>query len=280
MNIALIQMNSGADKAVNLASVERLIQQAMQNAPKGQRPDWVCLPEVFDCMGGSSAHKRSIAESIPDGPAFCLLQRLARDHRIFIHGGSILERDADRLFNTTLIFNREGVNLARYRKIHLFDVTTPDGQSYRESESFGAGDSVITYECEGVRIGCAICYDVRFPALFQALTDQGAQLIALPAAFTLQTGKDHWDVLCRARAIETQTYFCAAAQTGSFTMANGETRYTFGHSMIVDPWGVVIAQASDDPLSQSGGILCAQIDMARVAQVRAQIPVQYHRRLV
>ena len=129
----------------------------------------------------------------------------------------------------------------------------------------------MTYDCEGVTVGCAICYDIRFPALFQALADRGATLIALPAAFTLQTGKDHWEVLCRARAIETETYFLAPAQTGPHTQGN-ETRQTYGHSLIADPWGHVVAKASDGP-----GVVSARIDLAQVAKVRAQIPVAQHR---
>ena len=118
------------------------------------------------------------------------------------------------IHNTSVVFNREGEEIARYRKIHLFDVTTPDGASYKESATVKAGDAVVTYDCEGVTVGCAICYDLRFPDLFQALAEKGAEIIAMPSAFTMQTGKDHWEVLLRARAIETQAYICASAQTG------------------------------------------------------------------
>ena len=134
-----------------------------------------------------------------------------------------------------------------------------------------AGDKVVTYDCEGVTIGCSICYDLRFPALFQALAEKGAQIIALPAAFTLQTGKDHWEVLLRARAIETQTYVCASAQTGSFMVGN-EPRATYGHSLVADPWGHVVAKASDGV-----GLVSTRIDPATVAKVRAMIPVSRHR---
>ena len=154
----------------------------------------------------------------------------------------------------------------------MFDITAPDGTEYKESASFKRGEAVVTYDCEGVTVGCAICYDLRFPALFQALADKGAAVIALPAAFTMQTGKDHWEVLCRARAIETETYFCAAAQTGVFTQGN-ETRQTYGHSLVADPWGHVIARASDGP-----GSVAARIDAERVARVRRMIPVAQHPR--
>jgi nitrilase len=202
-----------------------------------------------------------------------MARELAQKHRIFIHAGSLMERieGDERIHNTSVVFNRQGEEIARYRKIHLFDVTTPDGASYRESATVKAGSAVVTYDCEGVTIGCSICYDLRFPDLFQALARKGAQMIALPAAFTLQTGKDHWEVLLRARAIETQTYVCASAQTGSFTVGN-EQRATYGHSLVADPWGHVVAKASDGI-----GIVSTRIDPAVVAKVRRMIPVAEHR---
>jgi nitrilase len=192
---------------------------------------------------------------------------------VFVHAGSIMERieGGERIHNTSVVFNREGEEIARYRKIHLFDVTTPDGAAYQESATVKAGDAIVTYDCEGVTVGCSICYDLRFPDLFLALAEKGAQVIALPAAFTLQTGKDHWEVLLRARAIETETYVCASAQTGSFTVGN-EQRSTYGHTLVVDPWGHVVAKASDGP-----GIVSTRIDAARIARVRTLIPVAQHR---
>ncbi len=265
MKIALIQMNSTDDKAANLAQAEALIEDVMAH----ERPDWISLPEVFSFMGGTRADKIAAAETFPEGAAYTLMRDLARKHGVHIHAGSMLERIAgeDRLGNTTVAFNRSGDEVARYRKIHMFDVTTPDGQDYRESATMKPGEDVVTYACEGVTIGCAICYDLRFPALFAALVARGAQMIALPSAFTLQTGKDHWDVLCRARAIETQTYFAAAAQTGQFRQGK-ETRATYGHSLLADPWGLVVAKASDGT-----GYVTARIDTARIARVRSQIPV-------
>lgn len=269
MKIALIQMNSVDDKKANLDSAKRLVEQAVEL----ERPDWICLPEVFDFMGGSRKDKLAAAETLPGGPAYALMQGLAREHRVFIHAGSILEKidGEDRIANTTIAFDRAGREAARYRKIHLFDVTTPDGAAYKESATIKAGETIATYECEGLTIGCAICYDLRFPALFQALAKRGAQVIALPAAFTLQTGKDHWETLCRARAIETQSYFCAAAQCGTFR-EGGETRATYGRSLVVDPWGSVVAMASDGP-----GFVSTRIDPDRIRRVRDLIPVAKHR---
>lgn len=270
MKVALIQMNSGSHKAANIAAATALIEKAVAE----ERPDWICLPEVFDFMGGSRAEKFAAAETFPDGPAYSAMRALAKKHRVFIHAGSMLEKiDGDaRVGNTTVVFNRDGDDIARYRKIHMFDITAPDGQQYNESATMKPGDAVVTYDCEGVTVGCSICYDIRFPALFQALMDRGAQMIALPAAFTLQTGKDHWEVLGRARAIETETYFCASAQTGTFTQGN-EVRATYGHSLVVDPWGLVVARASDGV-----GYVAARIDPDRVKKVRAMIPVAQHKR--
>ncbi len=271
MKVSLVQMNSGNDKVANLAAARALIDKAVAE----ENPDWICLPEVFDFIGGSRRDKLEAAEEIPGGPAYSMCQELAAKHRVFIHAGSILEKTNEstdgRLHNTTVVFDRGGKEIARYRKIHMFDITTPDGVSWRESNAFAPGNSVSTYECEGITVGCAICYDLRFPDLFQALAEKGAEMIALPSNFTMQTGKDHWEVLCRARAIETETYFVAAAQTGFYTAGN-ETRQSYGHSLIVDPWGHVVAKASDGV-----GIVSARIDPARVAKVREQIPVAQHK---
>ncbi len=269
MKVSIIQMNSISDKAANITAAEALIERAVRE----ERPDWALLPEFFDWAGGSKADKLANAETFPDGPAYRMARAQAIKHRIFVHAGSIMERieGEERIHNTSVVFNREGEEIARYRKIHLFDVTTPDGASYKESQTVKPGNEVVTYDCEGVTVGCSICYDLRFPDLFQALAEKGAQVIALPAAFTLQTGKDHWETLLRARAIETQTYVCASAQTGSFTAGN-EQRQTYGHSLVADPWGHVVAKASDGI-----GIVSTRIEMAVVERVRRLIPVAQHR---
>lgn len=161
--------------------------------------------------------------------------------------------------------------MARYRKIHMFDITAPDGAQYRESAAFKPGDAVVTYDCEGLTIGCAICYDLRFPYLFQKLAEKGAQIVALPSAFTMVTGKDHWEVLLRARAIESQTYVIAPNQTGAHK-AGHETRVSYGHSLVADPWGHVVARASDGV-----GFVSTRIDPERIRRVRAMIPVASHK---
>ncbi|MBY6243393.1 carbon-nitrogen hydrolase family protein [Methylosinus sp. Sm6] len=269
MKITLIQMNSVSDKAANLAAASALIEQAVRE----ERPDWICLPEVFDFIGGARADKAAAAEALPGGPAYSLCSELARRHGVFIHAGSILEKapGEERLHNTTVAFDRCGEEVARYRKIHMFDITAPDGAQYRESAAFKPGDAVVTYDCDGLTIGCAICYDLRFPYLFQKLAEKGADMIALPSAFTMVTGKDHWEVLLRARAIESQTYLVAPDQTGAHK-AGHETRVSYGHSLVADPWGHVVARASDGV-----GLVSTRIEPERIRKVRAMIPVASHK---
>jgi len=269
MKVSLIQMNSVSDKPANLLAAVGLIERAVAE----ENPDWICLPECFDFLGGDRKDKTAAAESFPDGPAYAAMQALAKKHHVFIHAGSILEKaeGQERIHNTTVVFDRDGREIARYRKIHMFDITAPDGTQYRESAAFAPGEAVVTYPCEEMIVGCSICYDLRFPDLFQALVAKGADMIALPAAFTQQTGKDHWEVLCRARAIETEAYFLAAAQTGAHVVGN-QARQTYGHSLVVDPWGHVTAKASDGV-----GIVSTRIDREMVRKVREQIPVARHK---
>lgn len=268
MKVSLIQMNSISDKPANIAAAAKLVERAVAE----ERPDWICLPECFDFLGGDRKAKMAAAERFPGGPGYCAMQAQAKKHRVYIHGGSILEKpeSGERIHNTTVVFDRTGAEIARYRKIHMFDITAPDGTKYNESAVFAPGNAAVTYRCEDMIVGCSICYDLRFPELYRALVAKGAEMIALPAAFTLQTGKDHWEILCRARAIETQAYFCASAQTGAH-IAGNETRRTYGHSLAVDPWGHVIAHASDGV-----GIVSMRIDRDLVKKIRAQIPVAQH----
>lgn len=277
MRVSVMQMNAGHDKTQNLAQASRLLAAAIEL----DRPAIVALPEMWTCLGGDQATKLREAEELPPpggnepgGPAYEFLRGVARSQRIHVHGGSMAERVGERLFNTTVLFDPEGREIARYRKIHLFDIVTPDGTGYRESASFGSGTEVVTCEADGVRVGLAICYDVRFPELFLALRRAGAELIFLPAAFTLQTGKDHWEVLLRARAIETQCWLAAPASWGRHRDVGGAARDTYGHSLICDPWGAVVARASDGV-----GWATARIDTQLTARVRRDMPVLDHRKL-
>lgn len=270
MKVSLIQMNSISDKAANLATAARLVERAVEL----EKPDWVLLPENFEWSGGTSADKAAAAGTLKSGSQtydFC--SDLARRNRIFVHAGSVYEKiDGEtRLGNTTVVFNREGREVARYRKIHLFDITAPDGTAYLESATIRPGRDIVTYDCEGLTVGCTICYDIRFPELFQAMMARKADVIALPASFTLQTGKDHWEVLLRARAIETECYLLASAQCGSFETPGGR-RFTYGHTLVADPWGHVVARASDGE-----GIVSTRLDPDLIARVRRQIPLAQHK---
>src|SRR3954471_16773110 len=267
MRVCVIQMSSVNDKPANLAQARGLIEQAVRE----DRPDFLLLPEVWAFQGGSPEERRAAAEAIPGGEAYRLLQELAGRHGVVLHGGSFIELGPERLFYTTVVFGREGGEIARYRKLHLFDVVTPDGREYRESALVGRGDKVVTYDAQGIRVGCSICYDLRFGELYRRLAVEGAQLLTIPAAFTLQTGKDHWEILLRARAIETQCFVAAAAQVGAYPTGK-DVRQNWGHSMILDPWGKVLVQVPERP-----GFATARLDLEHLARVREMLPVGQHR---
>lgn len=264
MKVSLIQMNSQDDKSANLKAATALIEQAVAL----DKPDLIVLPEYYAFLSASPEAMRDSAETFPNGESYRLMSGLAEKHGVTIHAGSVAERDGDDFYNATLVFNAQGKQIAHYRKIHLFDVDAPGGASYRESNMVSRGQEVVTYKVGETTVGCAICYDIRFPELFRKLRDAGADVIVLPAAFTLMTGKDHWELLARARACETQTWFLATGQTG--THANGKNA-CFGHSMVVNPWGHIAAQCSDGV-----GMTSARLDFDYTAKVRAAVPVANH----
>lgn len=277
MRAAVIQFEAGADKALNMRQAEFWAEAAMQ----GGRPGLISLPEMWSCLGGDRATKLRASEALPPpggeaaaDSAYAFLRDLARRLGVIVHGGSIGERAGDTLFNTSLVFDADGVERGRYRKIHLFDVTTPNGQGYRESALFGSGGAVVVADAGGLRLGLSVCYDVRFAELYLALRRDGAEVIFVPSAFTQETGRDHWEVLLRARAIETQSWVVAAATTGTHHDARGQARTTWGHSMIVDPWGMVCVR-----LREEAGVVSAELDMAALRRVREAMPVLDHRRL-
>jgi deaminated glutathione amidase len=277
MKTFLLQMNCVQDKEKNIEQARSILDRFLEPAT-----DLIVFPENWTSLGGSRETKWQNAEVLPDTDdpaatgsiAYEWLRGLAREHGCHVHGGSMPERVGERLFNTTIVFDPSGAEIARYRKIHLFDVVTPDGQVYGESQIIDAGDAVVTFKLGEFTAGCAICYDIRFPELFRALRDRGADLIFLPAAFTLLTGKDHWEPLIRARAIETQCWFGAPGTWGPHLDAAGATRHTYGHSLVCDPWGQVVACASDGV-----GAVSARLDIDAVARVREQIPIAHSRRL-
>jgi deaminated glutathione amidase len=267
MKVALVQMNSQGDKAANLAQARRLIEEAVA----AERPDLIVLPEYWACLAATREEFHASAESFEPGaggPACALIREMATRHGIVVHAGSMVERAGDSFFNATLVIGRDGSELAHYRKMHLFDVEVPGGVTYKESATISRGQEVVTYQLDGWTVGCSICYDLRFPELFQALRDKGAEVIVLPAAFTLQTGKDHWELLARARAAETQTWFLADAQVGTHA---GGANACWGHAMVIDPWGAIVAQASDRP-----GFTTARLDKAYQKTIRTNLPVASH----
>lgn len=264
LSVAAVQLTAGADKAANIAQAAQLVEQA---AAAGA--DLVVLPEKFNGFGSPAILDRC-AEPADGGETVEAMRAWAREHGIWLVGGSITEAvpGREKWFNTTFVFDRAGAVVATYRKVHLFDVDV-HGQRYRESDLEAPGDEIVVVEVDGWTVGLAICYDLRFPELFRALADRGAQLLVLPAAFTRTTGEAHWHVLVRARAVENQCYVVAAGDWGE----HPDGKETYGHSMIVDPWGVVEQEAAD-----GAGVIVARADPERLLCVRARVPALAHRR--
>lgn len=262
---AAVQMLASDDKASNLAEAERWVREAA-----GLSARLVVLPEVFIWRGNKKL-EREFAEAIP-GPTANKLGELARELNIFLLGGSILEAipASPKAYNTSLLFDPSGNLIAAYRKIHLFDVDLANGVSLRESETRAHGGDVVAVQTELGTLGLSVCYDLRFPELYRGLADKGAHVMFVPSAFTAFTGQAHWETLLRARAIENQTYIIAADQFGK----SPKSFECHGHSMIVDPWGTILAELADGP-----GVITAEIDLDHIAQVRAELPALQHRRL-
>jgi predicted amidohydrolase len=263
--VAAAQMTSTADRARNLDVALGLVDEA---AARGAR--LVALPENFSFMGRDE-DRIADAEAV-DGPTIAALRDRARARRVFVLAGSIAERvDAPgKTANTSVLLADDGAIAAVYRKIHLFDVSIPDGAQYVESRTVVAGAEVVLAETALARIGLTICYDLRFPELYRELAARGAELLTIPAAFTLYTGKDHWEVLLRSRAIENLAYVVAPAQWGR----HSANRVTYGNAMIVDPWGTVLARCGDGV-----GVCVAPVSGDRLAQVRSELPSLDHRKL-
>ena len=266
MRVALCQTNSGEDVAENERQVLALLEGAGEAGV-----DLAALPEVWPCQG-SANQVRSAAEPVP-GPRLERLAEVARRHRMWIHGGSLLELAGERIFNTSVLLDREGELVATYRKIHLFDADPPGAVPSRESFLYSAGDDVVTAQTEFGRVGFSICYDLRFPELYRQLAVQGATIVFVPSAFRFETGTDHWDVLLRARAIEDQVFVIAAAQWGTWGPP-GRERRNFGSSLVAGPWGDVVARAPDGV-----GLTLAELDLAEIDRVRRILPAMRHRRL-
>ena len=263
--VGLIQMRSGRTPRANIDAAVKLIDEA-----KSAGADYVQTPEMTNILEAKrEALFAAIAEEDTD-PSLAAFRQTARSHRLWLHVGSLaIKVAADKAVNRSFLIDPAGDVAARYDKIHMFDVDLPGEESYRESRSYRAGDAAIAADLPWGRLGLTICYDLRFPALYRALAEAGSSFLAIPAAFTRQTGEAHWHVLMRARAIENTCYVLAAAQGGKHE--NG--RETFGHSIVVDPWGRVVAEGGTEP-----GVVMAEIVPAEVAAVRGRIPSLQHGR--
>jgi predicted amidohydrolase len=263
LRVAAVQLNATGDREANLAAADRLVREA---AARGAR--LVVLPEKWPLLG-SGGRVHAGAEPI-DGPAVQWARECARELELELVAGSFTERTPDGLrHNTSLHISPDGEIRALYRKIHMFDVTI-DGLAYRESEYEEPGEEVVVSQTDdGVELGMSICYDLRFPELYRILALRGARVLVVPAAFTLPTTRDHWETLLRARAIENQAFVIAANQIGE----NEPGRHSGGRSMIVDPWGVVLAQAGD-----SVGVIVAELDLAKLEAIRESLPSLANRR--
>jgi len=263
LRVACVQLNTRDDKPANVATAAGLVEEA---ASQGARI--VALPETWTFKGAHAG----IIESGEwlDGPSTALMRDLAARLSIYLLAGSFYERTEGTrlLFNTSVLFGPRGERLAVYRKIHLFDVTV-GGAAYRESETLAAGAELVTAEIDGVTAGLTICYDLRFPELYRALALRGARIMFAPSAFTQHTGRAHWEVLVRARAIENGCFVVAPDQTGEYAPG----RATWGHSMVVDPWGRILAACEGGV-----GICLADLDLSQVDVVRESVPALRHRR--
>lgn len=267
MELVAIQLNAGPEWAANRARLEQLLQQLPP-----ARPLLVQLPENAAVFGGREAAQR-LAEPLGQGPVQATFARWARELGIWLLVGSMptLIEGSDKLHSTSLVYNDKGERVAHYHKVHLFDVEVADGHGrYQESATYAPGDELCVIDSPFGRLGLSICYDVRFPELYRAMRERGAEILMVPAAFTRITGQAHWLPLLQARAVENQCYVLAAAQYGE----HGGGRQTWGHSLILDPWGDIQAC-----LPKGEGLIVAPLDPERLASIRRQMPVAQHARL-
>jgi predicted amidohydrolase len=263
--VGLVQMCSGRDVERNVSDATDLVRRA-----KREGADYIQTPEMTTLMELDRARLLSVARPESDNPALLHFKSLARELVVFLHIGSMaVLLPSGRLANRSFLISPAGDITARYDKIHMFDVDLGGGESYRESANYEPGSRAVLADLPWGKLGLSICYDLRFPHLYRALARAGARFIAIPSAFTRPTGMAHWHTLLRARAIESQAFVFAAAQGG----AHENGRETFGHSLIVDPWGRILAEGGSEP-----GVIMAEIDLAEVANARARIPSLQHGR--
>ena len=267
MRIALLQMTSGIDPLANGSAIVEAVEAAARGGAA-----MLFTPEMSGLIDRSRERARSSIVAQADDPVLAAARRAAAEHGMWVHLGSLaVLGEGGRLANRGFVIDPEGAIRATYDKIHLFDVDLPTGESWRESAAYAAGDRGCVAETPLGRLGLSICYDLRFPALYAVLTAAGATILAVPAAFTVPTGEAHWHVLLRARAIEGGAFVVAAAQAG----AHADGRTTYGHSLVIDPWGTVLLDMGQEP-----GLGFAEIDPGAIAEVRSRIPVLDHRRTI
>ena len=266
MRAALFQANTGIDPLVGARALVEAVERAA-----GEGADMLFTPEMSEVLDRDRA--RAAGPILPEDRdvALAAVREAAAKHGLWVHLGSLaLKGESDRRnANRAFVIDNKGAIRARYDKMHLFDIDLPGGQSIRESEAYAPGAEAVAVDTPWGRLGLAVCYDLRFPDLFRSLSDAGADMLAIPAAFTVPTGKAHWHILMRARAIEASAFVIAAAQTGS----HEDGRVTYGHSLVVDPWGEVLLD-----MGEASGVAVVEIDFGRLAEVRRQIPVLQHRR--
>jgi predicted amidohydrolase len=262
LRVTLVQNSAGSDHTANLAWLEK-------NLPPADATDLIALPEVFAFRGNDDDY-RAAAEPA-DGKLACWLAAQANVRRAWLLAGSVLERDGKNIFNTSLLFDRSGRLVATYRKIHLFEARLESGHVIRERDVYEPGDHPVMADIEGWRCGLSICYDVRFPELFRHYSEKGATLLAIPSNFTQHTGRDHWETLVRARAIENQCFVIAPDQCGANPRIRSKSH---GHTLAVGPWGEVLAAAADEP-----AVLNVTLDPALLRATRERVPALAHRRM-
>jgi predicted amidohydrolase len=270
MRVALVQLCSGDDPATNLVDTERLFRQAAAGGPA-----LVLTPECTNIVSCSRARQRAVLAPEAEDPTLARLREVTAELGVWLLIGSLCLKTGEpdgRFANRSLLIGPDGAVRARYDKIHMFDVDL-DGESYRESAAYRPGDQAVLADAEGARLGLTICYDMRFPHLYGDLAKAGAQILTVPAAFTVPTGQAHWHVLLRARAIETGCFVLAPAQSGTHATSQGPVRRTYGHSLAASPWGEVLADAGDGT-----GVTFVDLDLAAVGQARASVPSLAHDR--
>ncbi len=267
MRVAVCQMRSDGDVERNLGLAERLLREASERGA-----ELAALPEFLEYMGPASA-RVEVASPVP-GSVTARLGAVARERSMWVLAGGVLEADGDRVHDTSVLLDPDGEIAATYRKIHLYDVELPDQPPIRESDTIVPGDEMVTHLAGPVRLGLSICYDVRFPELYRGLMAQGAHVLCVPSQFQHTTGREHWHTLLRARAIENQCFVVAPGQWGPFGDP-GDGRRSYGHSLVVDPWGRVLVEAPEE----GDGAWLADLDLDAQRELRRSFPVLQHRRL-